>query len=174
MVVLILLTVFFQMIMNNSYGPLIEPLPLSLADKTYKAPQAAPEIPPTNDTVTGKAKETDTAGETSPQDDSKQAGDVQHEEKEAPHPDIAPAPAIQEQSTEHRRQQVSEEEYGFAHPAASRPQRIIWLPLDPLGLANEEEKANKEAGVDAAVQDAVMNEKGNVDISGPPPDEIQE
>jgi calcium permeable stress-gated cation channel len=38
----------------------------------------------------------------------------------------------------------------------------------------EEVKANREAGVDVAVQDAVMDEKGKVDISGPPPDAIQE
>jgi hypothetical protein len=73
-----------------------------------------------------------------------------------------------------KKYQMQEEEYGFAHPAASRPQRIVWLPLDPLGLVKEEVKANREAGVDVAAQDAVMNEKGKVDILGPPPDAIQE
>jgi hypothetical protein len=67
-----------------------------------------------------------------------------------------------------------EAEYGFAHPALSRPQRTVWIPQDTLGLADEEEKACKDAGVDASLKDAEMNEKGKVDISGPPPDMIQE
>jgi len=68
--------------------------------------------------------------------------------------------------------QVPEEVvYGFVHPAVSQPQRTVWLPRDSLGLAEEEEKACQEAGVDASVgPDAVMNEKGKVDVTGPPPD----
>ena len=56
--------------------------------------------------------------------------------------------------------------------AASRPQRVVWLPLDPLGLAREEERANRESGVACAVQDATMSETGKVQVQGPPPDEI--
>jgi len=76
------------------------------------------------------------------------------------------------ESVEHIEPQKPEEGmYGFAQPAVSRPQRTIWLPLDPLGLAEEEERACQEAGVDASVgPDAVMNEKGKVDVTGPPPD----
>jgi calcium permeable stress-gated cation channel len=69
---------------------------------------------------------------------------------------------------------TAEDEYGFTHPAISRPQRTVWLPKDQLGLADEEIAANKEMGVDSSHKDAHMNEKGKVDISGPPPDEVVE
>ena len=75
------------------------------------------------------------------------------------------------ESVEHLEPQNPEEIYGFAQPAVSRPQRAVWLPRDSLGLAEEEEKACQEAGVDASVgPDAVMDEKGKVDVTGPPPD----
>jgi len=70
----------------------------------------------------------------------------------------------------------AEEEYGFAHPAASRPQRTIWIPKDQLGLAEEEERANLEMGIDASIENAEMNEKGKVDLAGEgqPPDLVLE
>lgn len=67
-----------------------------------------------------------------------------------------------------------EESYGFAHPAVSRPQRSIWLPDDVHGLAEKEVKACIEAGVIVSTNNASMNEKGKVDISGGPPDLIGE
>ena len=68
--------------------------------------------------------------------------------------------------------QEEEESYGFAHPAASRPQRIVWIPKDTLGLAEEEERACKEAGVKVSHINAEMNETGKVGIDGGPPDMI--
>jgi hypothetical protein len=76
--------------------------------------------------------------------------------------------------SEQRSKSKLEEEYGFAHPAVSRPQRTVWIPQDTLGLADEEQRACAEAGVDASTKDAEMNEKGKVDISGPPPDVVLE
>lgn len=64
---------------------------------------------------------------------------------------------------------ISEEEYGFTHPAASRPQRVVWLPRDVLALAEEESRGCRDAGVDVSMDRAEINEKGKVDISGAPP-----
>lgn len=50
----------------------------------------------------------------------------------------------------------------------------MWLPKDTLGLAEEEERACKDAGIDASYENAHMDEKGKVDISGGPPDESDE
>lgn len=66
-----------------------------------------------------------------------------------------------------------EESYGFAHPAASRPQRAVWIPRDALGLWKEEERECEEAGVRVSESHAVMDEKGKVDVSGGPPDMVQ-
>ncbi|KAG6889443.1 hypothetical protein C0992_005163 [Termitomyces sp. T32_za158] len=103
MVVLIVLTAGYHTIMNNSYGPLVETLPLSMKDRTCLNQPAA-------------------------------------------------------------------DDHSFVHPAVSRPQRIIWLPKD-TGLAEEEERACKNVGIDASYEHAHMDEKGKVDIDGAPPDE---
>ena len=60
--------------------------------------------------------------------------------------------------------------YGFAHLALSRSQRTVWIPQDTLGLAGEEERACREAGVSVSTRNAAMDEKGKVSISGVPPD----
>ncbi|KAF9458987.1 hypothetical protein BDZ94DRAFT_1269342 [Collybia nuda] len=140
MVVLIVLTAAYHAIINNSYGPLLHALPLSLADKTYGAPSIA------------EAEE------------------------------IAAAPSIEDNSSIKKEpagpppiaKPMTEDDYGFAHPAASRPQRTVWVPVDTLGMSKEEERACQEAGVDVSSKDAVMNEKGKVDIQGIPPDLIRD
>lgn len=68
--------------------------------------------------------------------------------------------------------QEEEESYGFAHPAASRPQRIVWIPQDTLGLTKEEEGACNEAGVRVSHVHAQIDETGKVSIDGGPPDLI--
>lgn len=62
----------------------------------------------------------------------------------------------------------------FYHPASVEPQRPIWLPKDQLGLAEAEAIAIKEKGIDVSLEDAVMDGKGHVDISGAPPGELRE
>jgi calcium permeable stress-gated cation channel len=73
--------------------------------------------------------------------------------------------------------QKKEDEYGFAHPAASRPQRIVWLPLasgTTASLSKSEARECVESGVNVSLVDAEMNEKGKVDIHGSPPDLVRE
>ena len=64
------------------------------------------------------------------------------------------------------------ESYGFAHPAVSRPQRIVWIPKDTLGLTEEEVKGCEEAKVRIGFRNAKLDETGKVDIDGGPPDLI--
>lgn len=66
----------------------------------------------------------------------------------------------------------AEEAYGFLHPAASRPQRSVWIPKDALGAYEAEERECREAGVSVGHERAEMNEKGEVDVNGGPPDLI--
>ena len=68
--------------------------------------------------------------------------------------------------------QEEEESYGFAHPAASRPQRIVWIPKDTLGLTEEEVNCCEEAGVRVSFVNAKIDETGKVGIDGGPPDLI--
>ena len=59
----------------------------------------------------------------------------------------------------------------FYPPASVAPAPVVWLPRDALGLGAAEARACAAAGVEASTRDAVMDEKGHVDIQGPPPDE---
>ncbi|RDB30694.1 Uncharacterized protein RSN1 [Hypsizygus marmoreus] len=157
MVVLIVFTAFFNIIIHNSYGPLLHALPLSLADKTYTAPQEPIEGAASPDPVVVLSPSR-TAGRASAETESDEV--ATHEAK---------APAEQAPV-----RKFAFDYFGFAHPAASRPQRTVWLPRDTLGLAEEEEKGCRDAGVDVSTEGATMNEKGKVDISGAPPDLAEE
>ncbi|KDN34824.1 hypothetical protein RSAG8_12122, partial [Rhizoctonia solani AG-8 WAC10335] len=57
----------------------------------------------------------------------------------------------------------------FTHPAAIEPQRVVWLPKDLLGVAEAEEKELKQQGIEVSTEHAVMDEKGHVELTGPPP-----
>lgn len=149
------------MLISNSYGPLLRALPLSLADKTYTANSPVPNteaLYPRKSNVSGVEGDESKSFEMLQREKTQIAPSV-HSERDGLTSGVGIAAKV-----------VSEEEYGFAHPATSRPQRVVWIPRDLLGLAEEEEKACRDAGVDVSARDAEMNEKGHVDISGPPPD----
>ncbi|KAF4583356.1 hypothetical protein EYR38_002106 [Pleurotus pulmonarius] len=158
MVVLIIFTALFNIMINQSYGPLLHHLPLTLADKTYNA--------------TASLHDESDAGSTAPVTGSEKqnavTADVRDEDIKA---DISKNERGVEKSDSRG---LTEEDYGFSHPAATRPQRTIWIPQDTLGLGEEEVAGCRDAGVDADCADAQMNEKGKVDISGSPPDHIKE
>lgn len=58
----------------------------------------------------------------------------------------------------------------FSHPATKEDQRIIWLPVDELGLGQAEVDDNNAVGIVSSTKDAVLTNKGSVNITGPPPD----
>jgi calcium permeable stress-gated cation channel len=57
----------------------------------------------------------------------------------------------------------------FNHPASVEPQRIVWLPQDPLGLSDVEVRELKGHNVEASNENANISGKGTVDIDGHPP-----
>jgi hypothetical protein len=149
--------VLFQMLISNSFGPLKHALPLSLADKTFSAVPGG-ERSETVITNNG-AQEAHEMTEPKGAGGVKRASTMQQTENEEYEG------LTDQQKAGNRVPRVkSEEEYGFAHPAASQPQRIVWSPHDRLGLAAEEERGCREAGVESSVKDAEMNEKGKVGI----------
>ncbi|KAL0570068.1 phosphate metabolism protein 7 [Marasmius crinis-equi] len=172
----------FQLLIKNSYGPLIHALPLTLVDKMYVEEEES----------------TDDEHNAEPVD--KPAAVIAKEEREkqaaergsrgrGPSVDTSdnvPLRKMETHSNEGKEKEVPkasetspEQAYGFAHPAASRPQRIIWIPRDTSlgGMSEEEAKACRSEGVEAVCgSGAVMNEKGKVDVmlgpdgEGGPPD----
>ncbi|KAF8155669.1 hypothetical protein B0H34DRAFT_751686 [Crassisporium funariophilum] len=149
MVVLIIITAGYHAIINNSYGPLLTALPLSLQDRTYTPPTI-----PTSTTGPTDRSSSDIDVE------DRQGGDSKKDTTPPTNP-AADAALVNDEAS-----------YGFAHPAATRPQRTVWIPRDALGLGREEERACKEAGVVVSEENAFMDEKGKVDIDGGPPDLI--
>lgn len=139
---------------NDSYGPLIHSLPLSLANHIETVSPRGSE-----DAVTDEKK----AAITADMESQEEAGAGKSKGKAASTEDDEPSPDDMKP-----RAQIN---YGFAHPAASRPQRVIWMAKDTLGLTAEEVTALKERGIDVSTEDATMDAKGKVTIQGPPPDE---
>jgi len=179
MVVLIAFTAMFHAMINQSYGPLRHFLPLSIADRCYRAPEPTDTASLSEKQAAARAHteiDADGAGASS-QPNSPVIAD-----KEGAINKGTAASSSQEaivrpsaDSTGDRGAFVDPHtgavDYGFAHPAISRPQRLVWFPQDRLGLAAEEVQANAAAGVDASTDGAVVNEKGHVEISAAPPDE---
>ncbi|KAG1716824.1 hypothetical protein ID866_346, partial [Astraeus odoratus] len=174
MVVLIALTAGFHIIINDSYGPLISALPLSIADKTHKlddgklSSDARPSA--TTDPTSSKKAKTN-------EDDS---SDADAEEVERNFDDYY-----------FQKYEDGTVDYGFAHPAVSRPQRVVWIPDDSSarasggasadgetnrhrgGLGPAEVEANVAHGVLATSEGAKMNEKGRVEVSASPVDVVK-
>ncbi|RDX47260.1 DUF221-domain-containing protein [Lentinus brumalis] len=180
MIVLIAFTAFYHLIINNSYGPLIEFLPLTLADQAHGKTDenvnvAAQELDDDVSCKDVKVQNQEQANATS----TSRASDEKARKRAslAGSLDVDKAKATQVEeggpSTPTSLRGVDEEEgpKDFYHPASVDPQPVVWIPRDPLGLGEAEEKACRDAGVDVSTHDAVMDGKGHVDISGPPPDE---
>ena len=171
-VVLIGLTALYHMIINNSYGPLLHSLPLTLAPRSY-------------------GMKTEGVDEDVPGEDDQDFGGTEdsfQQDREKPKPtndkvNLLPVGTAEDVVQSNRGPEPSRE-YGasvpvegkrnegptdFNHPASIEPQRIIWIPADPLGLGEIEAKALNVAGVEASTEHATMNNKGHVDIDGHPP-----
>ncbi|KAG1736152.1 uncharacterized protein EDB91DRAFT_539954 [Suillus paluster] len=161
MVVLIVLTAGYHVIMNNSFGPLTKAFPLSLADKTYRHPEPSLELQDVRGGSGSKSKEP-VDEEPSPTDKHRAASSTESGDEHAPQNDY--------DEVFFARRPDGTEDYGFAQPAVSRPQRIVWIPDDSLALGREEVQTNKESGVKATTENAKMDEHGKVDVTHPPVD----
>jgi len=160
MIILIVFTIFFQMMINDSYGPLIHSLPLSLADHIGEEPTRSSEAP-VESHDNENLKKAAVVSDPEAQNDvgvgkSTNGKELPARPSSDDEPDMKPG---------------EQPDYGFAHPAASRPQQTIWMAKDTLGLSAEEMSAIRERGIDVSSADAEMDAKGNVTIQGPPPDE---
>ena len=183
MVVLIVITAGYHFVNNDSYGALIHPLPLTLAHKSYGMPRE--NHPSQNE---DEVRDED---ELRDRDFGRQSSDNSGRRLRNGEPltveQQAKLDKLERERAEHEMQAKTtktKENYGqnvaeegkkndgpedFTHPAAIEPQRVIWLPRDPLGLAEAEERELKSQGIEVSTENAVMDEKGHVELKGPPP-----
>ncbi|KAH8113941.1 DUF221-domain-containing protein [Phellopilus nigrolimitatus] len=184
MVVLIFFTVFFHMLINNAYGPLLYSLPLSLADKSYGMPRKSygseivigDERPEGFGGDTGQCAVAENSSKPARQSDS-EASDSESDASHVVRRRVAgkqpirgeDAPAYGPGDSVPMEGKRNDEPTDFYHPAGAEPLRAIWIPRDALGLADAEVEENERVGISASCVHAVMDAKGHVDIDGHPP-----
>ena len=180
MIVLIVITAGFHMILNDSYGPLLKSLPLSLVDRASQdevnnseeddfavgAKSTGADVP-----APGGRVSTATRQGTSPPPVSGEKSEVHGialTNDKLNDSDGEQPPKIDNELGE------GEEPYDgprdFTHPAL-HPARIVWIPQDTLGLGAEEARDIRSRGIDVTTRGAYMNEKGTVDVDTYPPGE---
>jgi len=202
-IVLIVFTAGFHIILNNSFGPLIVALPLSLKDRVGKGVSVEENNDDVDKVPEGAAKQQEIEAESKAAGKARRSEDIETGITEEPRT----SSSDQEHQGSRSNDTITKEEkkiadakenaeasevekYGFAHPAASRPQRTIWIPKfvpvvkkakgepqleeDPFlaelkGIAKRLIADDREAGVDSSLKGAKIDGKGKIYISGAPP-----
>jgi hypothetical protein len=177
MVVLIVITVLFQLLMLKSYKPLVDNLPLSMNARLQErnasmrngstsAPDSPNNLRQTNTAGTnGREKDESTFPPTRVSMEEQQGlHDKQHRDNYH-NGTSSSSPNGTLPGDEHL------DKHAFDHPATYEDYPTIWIPRDTRGLYEREVADTKSAGVDISTDGASMNEKGKVDISRGPPEE---
>ncbi|KAF8320384.1 DUF221-domain-containing protein [Clavulina sp. PMI_390] len=182
MIVLIIITAGFHTVLNDSYGPLLNSLPLSLVDRASQdeVNRSLEHPDDVNDTTPLREKGKASMDSTRPK--ISDTG-VEEHELEAVGPARNGRTGLNSNRTTNGDSEVPHMADGeneafertgglqdFTHPAL-QPARIIWLPQDTLGLSEEEVKDIRARGIEVTTRGAEMNEKGTVDVSTYPPGE---
>lgn len=144
---------------NDSYGPLVRALPLSLADKTHR-PEEEPEVDNGRRSDDKRHEAVDSALGASSSDPRFSQSPISPDSKSGVYFDDL----FFSQYTD------GTVDYGFAHPALARPQRVVWIPDDTTGLGREEAQTNEASGVLTTTTGASMDEAGHVEVTAPPVD----
>ncbi|KAG8811094.1 hypothetical protein FRC19_004102, partial [Serendipita sp. 401] len=157
-VALIIVTAFFHMVLNNSYKPLLYSLPLTLAHKSYGMPQTG------EGDDTNEDESADFGGDASPTSPSGVKASKKREESVQEEKILVPSPVPNTSHVQHNQGPGPTKDYGasvpvegkrnegptdFNHPASVEPQRIIWIPEDPLGIGKIEADHLNSQGVEA-------------------------
>lgn len=167
MVVLIVITIFWQLTLESGYKPLIQYLPLTLAERMDQEREGL--LDSTDDdhsshssgaqhdhhasSKEGELKERKAGGSGSPHTDAGTSSDRQANAGE-----VKTLPG-----DEHT------DKHAFDHDCMHESQQIVWLPEDPYGFYRHEVAATRAARVDVSTEGAVMNEKGKADVERSPP-----
>ncbi|KDN38252.1 hypothetical protein RSAG8_09651, partial [Rhizoctonia solani AG-8 WAC10335] len=159
-IVLIFITSGYQFVTNDSYNALLHPLSLTLAHKSHGMPKdtTPPKTKARMPSVTKYELREQDFGPTS------QTRKLEQERAEHEmHSRTAPAKAETYGKNVAEEGKHNEDPEDFTHPAAIEPQRVVWLPKDPLGVAEVEEKELKQQGIEVSTELAVMDAR---DMSG--------
>lgn len=179
MVVLIVITVLFQLLMLKSYKPLIDHLPLSMHGRLQErnrematsSGQGSPQtLHQTNTAGTnGNSREKDDSTfppQRASMEEHQALNDKQYQQQNShDHHHGSSTPNGTLPGEEHI------DKHAFDHPATYEDYPTVWIPQDRRGLYEREVHDTKAAGVEVSSEGATMNEKGKCDISRAPPEE---
>lgn len=172
----------------NSYGPLIKFLPLSLANKSYsgRVEAKSEEVPTKVDVPSESAilpediKAIDFANASASGSSQRPGEGVPPDSEVADTHSLerAPSPGFSNESrssspSPSAKSVEAEGPTDFSHPAAVEEQRIVWLPKDRLGLIDEITQDLAVWDVLHSTEGAEMDEKGHVNVSMAPPEDVQ-
>ncbi|CAE6528316.1 unnamed protein product [Rhizoctonia solani] len=166
MIVLIVSTTGYHFVINDSYNTLLYPLPLTLAHKSHgmlrehhssQDDEAVPDEDELHERDFGRQSSSDSAARPLTKN-----GEPLTAEQQAKLDKLKNGPSM-------RQGKHNDGPKDFTHPAAFEPQRVVWILRDPLGVAEAEEHGLKSHGIEVSTENAVIDEKGHVELTGPPP-----
>ncbi|KAK4056830.1 phosphate metabolism protein 7 [Microbotryomycetes sp. JL221] len=183
MVVLIVLTIFFQITMLSGYKPLVQYLPLSVAGR-LKELQTSDGSPSTSGPVDTRfsvdEKQPRTNDPRFSVDEKRDASLYPPTTLGGRSEDNVPFTKNGGDYSNHGTLPGEEhvDKHAFDHPATYEGYPTVWIPEDHYGYSKAEVQATRSAGVDASSDGARMDDKGKTDVSRAPPgedwDETQE
>jgi len=192
MIVLIVITAVFHYMLSTMYAPLVDFLPLSLANRATdagtaedgEAAGAATGVVGARGAGTGAvpSARTGPGGMGNGVGVGEKPGRASYDSSFDSSSPVAPTKPYQNNTNTNnngptntnannndhldRAADGSESPHDFTHPVVHTPAPIVWIAADALGFAGGEVKGCRAAGVDAASDPrwASMNEKGKVTV----------
>ncbi|KAF3902969.1 hypothetical protein ABW20_dc0102946 [Dactylellina cionopaga] len=157
-VILLILTVLFQIALTNAFGPMLEPLPRNL--------QVSENNPATSDEATGADAETGNGEKADPTAIATEAPPKVSIFKKFFQPHLyanyLSAKALVPQDSVEYDYTHEERENAYVHPAVFAEEPILWLAKDEAGVSVEEIEGCKAFEVVASDEFAWVDEKSKV------------
>ncbi|TIA97948.1 hypothetical protein E3P94_02719 [Wallemia ichthyophaga] len=200
MVVLIVITIGFHIMINSSYQPLCEALPLTLASKTWgqqsdeqpllsghNTVDSSNEIRESSDGSMPLSELGKSMGKTPLDEKKEKLGAIEEGEGESKGDKGSKHRAHEDQDEDRTRHEdeeeastppppFSEQEVSFTHPSMCHPQQIVWTAKDEYGISDEVVEKCTRDNVNATNERAWINSNekgklGKIETRGWPPGE---
>jgi len=150
-VILLVITVLYQIALTNAFGPLLEPLPRNL--------QVADNNPATVDDSNGQGEK---SVATSASPEVPKVSRIQKFLKPHLYSNYLSAKALVPQHEVEYSYSPEDRENAYAHPALSASEPVLWLAKDEAGVSAEEIEGCKSFEIIATDQFAWIDEKSKV------------
>ena len=174
MVILIVITIAYHIMINTSYDPLCEALPLTLAGKTHDndredQPLIHEQTIDSNNEQIRESSDGSVPLSELGKSMGKSSSNPSDEKQQSRLNSISEGKVISEGETPPP--PFSDLGVSFTHPSLCEPQRTIWAAKDKFGIADEIIDRLQQDKVKATDENAWYNEKDKIETKGYPPGE---